>query len=84
MDAQSLLRSAADVATAFGRVFAIVKANGGIWRVTCDIDGAPSLQIGSTGKLTTPRFGCSSGRHLVLAGYEIDDNNRQVTLRLYL
>jgi len=83
LNIESLLRNLADVISAFGRLFDLAKTRRDSLSVIVPITVAPlSYGIGSTGNITTPKLGYANGRKMVLVGYEIDDNRRQVTLRL--
>lgn len=51
--------------------------------VTARVLDAPSLPIGSTVRIITPRLGYSAGRDLLLVGREIDTARSRLTLELW-
>lgn len=85
LNVESLLRYVTDVSVAFTRLFNLVKTRRDSVKIAVSLTSAQaalSSGIGSTGEVITPRYGYSAGRKMLLIGYEIDDNQRRVTLRL--
>jgi hypothetical protein len=81
---ESLLRYVGDVSTMQSRLLPIVKVRRDVINVVVNSDNCPTLVVGSTGKIITPRLGgYATGRKMVLVGWQLDDAAAQVTLTLY-
>jgi len=80
---ESLLRSSADVEAMLDRLEPITSVRRDVVDLVLPYSQAPSYQIGSTGNIITPRLDYDSGRLMMLIGYEINDTDHTVTLRLY-
>jgi len=79
---ESLLRTASSVNALLSRLMGIVKYRRDLVDLSLDMQEYTPV-IGDTVRLITPRLGYSSGRNFVVIGYDIDDVNHSITLRLY-
>ncbi len=83
LEVESLLRFSGNVSALNSRLLPIVKVRRDVVSVVVARDQVQSYVIGGTGLIYCNKLGYSSGRLMVLSGYEIDDGEGMVTLYLY-
>jgi len=81
LDIDTIARNRSEVNTNFNRFFNLIKVKRDVLSLSVASHDILTYELGQTVKITSSRFGLSSGKNFILIGVDIDDNANNKTFR---
>lgn len=81
LDIDTIARIRSEVNTNFNRLFNLIKVKRDVFSLSVASHDILTYELGQTVKITSSRFGLSSGKNFILIGVDVDDNSNNKTFR---